>query len=104
MEEISKAAAFMTTKELAKFLSKSTRTIRNRVKEGRIKPHVEWLGGTYLRFIFPYAEVIRFLNTLPEYGALRDVRLLSMLDKRKGYAKKASAAARMARGKASGKG
>ncbi len=101
MEEVSKAAAFMTTRELAKFLSMSTWTIRNWVKGGRIKPHVQWLGGTYLRFIFPYAEVIRFLNTLPEYGALRDAHLLRMLDQRRGYAKKASAAARMARGKAS---
>ena len=101
MEEVSKAAAFMTTRELAKFLSMSTWTIRNWVKGGRIKPHVQWLGGTYLRFIFPYAEVIRFLNTLPEYGALRDAHLLRMLDQRRGYAKKASAAARMAKGKAS---
>ena len=105
MSDRSKRAGFYTTKGMADLFSVSTRTIQRWVKKGLIEPRLQFLGGTHLRFVFFCSEVSAFLDKkFPTPRTLDDPRILKILESRRGYAKKASAAARMAKGKASGKG
>jgi len=91
------------TKEVAELFSVNPRTVRRWVKKGLLEPRLQFLGGTHLRFIFPCAEVIKYLDKFPTPRDVKDPKMLKLLESRRGYIKKA-AAARMAKGKASGKG
>ncbi len=92
--EAKKNGIWYLTKEVAELFSVNPRTVRRWVKKGLLEPRLQFLGGTHLRFVFLCSEVIEFLNRLPTPLTLDDPKMLKLLDQRRLYIRKATAAAR----------
>jgi len=98
--EAKKNGIWYLTKEVAELFSVNPRTVRRWVKKGLLEPRLQFLGGTHLRFVFLCSEVIAFLDRLPTPRTLEDPKMLKLLDQRRLYIKKATAA--RGKGKARG--
>ncbi len=99
---MSNEKALLTTREVVELLPFSRRTLYRWIKKGFIRPHLQYVGGTHLRFLFLCSEIIELINHMPMAGAVEDPKILGLLAQRRLSIKKARAA-RMAKGESSGK-
>lgn len=97
---MSERAAFYTTRELAELFNVCPRTIHRWIARGLIAPRIQYRGGTHLRFIFPCSEAVKLLNSLPTPRTVGDPRMLKLLELRRLYVRKATAARRKAKAQA----
>ncbi|MFQ5917356.1 MAG: hypothetical protein ACE5I0_06035, partial [Candidatus Binatia bacterium] len=53
--------------------------------------HLQSLGGTHLRFIYPFSEVIKYLDKFPTPRNVNDPKMLKILESRRAHIKKVAA-------------
>ena len=89
----------LTTREVVELLPFSRRTLYRWLKRGRIRPHLQYVGGTHLRFLFLCSEVNGLVDHMERAGAVKDPKILDLLAQRRAHMKKVRA---RSKGKARG--
>ncbi len=88
---MSNKKALLTTREVVELLPFSRRTLYRWIKKGFIRPHLQYVGCTHLRFLFLCSEIIELINHMPRAGAIEDLKILDLLDQRRAHMKKVRA-------------
>ena len=88
---MSNKKALLTTREVVELLPFSRRTLYRWIKKGFIRPHLQYVGGTHLRFLFLCSEIIELINHMPRAGAVEDPKILDLLAQRRAHMKKVRA-------------
>ncbi len=88
---MSNKKALLTTREVVELLGFSRRTIYRWIKRGLIRPHLQYVGGTHLRFLFLCSEIIDLIDHMPRAGAVDDPKILDLLAQRRAHMKKVRA-------------
>ena len=81
----------LTTREVVELLPFSRRTLYRWIKKGLIRPHLQYVGGTHLRFLFLCSEIIELIDRMPRAGAVKDPKILNLLAQRRAHMKKVRA-------------
>ena len=88
---MSNQKALLTTREVVELLPFSRRTLYRWIKRGLIRPHLQYVGGTHLRFLFLCSEIIDLVDHMQRGGAVEDPKILDLLAQRRAHMKKVRA-------------
>ncbi len=88
---MSNEKALLTTREVVELLPFSRRTLYRWIKKGFIRPHLQYVGGTHLRFLFLCSEIIDLVDHMQRAGAVKDPKILDLLAQRRAHMKKVRA-------------